>query len=187
MSIRAIETRYKDYRFRSRLEARWAVFFDALGVRYEYEKEGFELEDVGRYLPDFWLPDLRVWLEVKGGEPTWDEIRKAQELYYAADTTTQWGVAIGVGEPHYGELQVFCFDHNDSSGGENWWHGCHWYSDGQVTGIVTNNCSGSREYIPKTIYSIGVMPSNDPYLISQAARAARGARFEHEERWRNSA
>lgn len=30
--MKAIETRYKGYRFRSRLEARWAVFFDALGL-----------------------------------------------------------------------------------------------------------------------------------------------------------
>lgn len=183
MSIRAIETSFKGYRFRSRLEARYAVFLDALGVRYEYEKEGFELEDAGRYLPDFWLPDLHVWLEVKGQEPKWDEIRKAQELYYAAERTGEWAVAIGVGEPHYGDLRVFCFDHTESSGGENWWHGCQWYSDGQEAGIITNSCSGFREYLPNTIYSVGVMPSNDPHLIADAARAARGARFEHAERW----
>jgi hypothetical protein len=35
--------RYNGYRFRSRLEARWAVFFDELGVAYRYEPEGFEL------------------------------------------------------------------------------------------------------------------------------------------------
>ena len=52
-SIRPIETIYNGYRFRSRLEARWAVFFDALGVEYEYEPEGFELPNGGRYLPDF--------------------------------------------------------------------------------------------------------------------------------------
>lgn len=52
MHARAIETRYKGYRFRSRLEARWAVFFDALGLKWEYEPEGFELPS-GRYLPDF--------------------------------------------------------------------------------------------------------------------------------------
>ena len=34
--IKAIETYYKGYRFRSRLEARWAVFFDAACVEYEY-------------------------------------------------------------------------------------------------------------------------------------------------------
>lgn len=62
--LKAIETRYKGYRFRSRLEARWAVFFDALGVKWEYEPEGFELPS-GRYLPDFLLPDVDAWIEVK--------------------------------------------------------------------------------------------------------------------------
>lgn len=51
--IKAIETEYNGYKFRSRLEARWAVFFDALGVEYEYEPEGFELPSGKRYLPDF--------------------------------------------------------------------------------------------------------------------------------------
>lgn len=64
-AIKAIETKYKGYRFRSRLEARWAVFFDTLGVKWEYEKEGFELGAAGRYLPDFWLPKLEMWAEVK--------------------------------------------------------------------------------------------------------------------------
>lgn len=50
--MRAIETEYLGYRFRSRLEARWAVFFDSLGLDWQYEPEGFELES-GRYLPDF--------------------------------------------------------------------------------------------------------------------------------------
>lgn len=48
-----IETTWRGYRFRSRLEARWAVFFDALGLKWEYEPEGFELGDGMRYLPDF--------------------------------------------------------------------------------------------------------------------------------------
>jgi hypothetical protein len=42
-NIKAIETIYKGYRFRSRLEARWAVFFDALEIDWEYEKEGYVL------------------------------------------------------------------------------------------------------------------------------------------------
>lgn len=67
--IKAIETRYKGYRFRSRLEARWAVFFDTLGLSWEYEPEGFELPGVGRYLPDFKLLDTGsipdIWVEVK--------------------------------------------------------------------------------------------------------------------------
>lgn len=64
MDIRPIETRYKGYRFRSRLEARWAVFFDAIGLEYEYEAQGFELKS-GRYLPDFYIPILKKFVEVK--------------------------------------------------------------------------------------------------------------------------
>lgn len=52
-TIKPIETVYNGYRFRSRLEARWAVFFDALKVNYEYEPEGFELPSGNYYLPDF--------------------------------------------------------------------------------------------------------------------------------------
>ena len=64
--IKAIETVYKGFRFRSRLEARWAVFFDQFGLRWEYEREGYDLDGV-RYLPDFWLPELRMHVEVKPG------------------------------------------------------------------------------------------------------------------------
>jgi hypothetical protein len=64
MTIKAIETVWKGYRFRSRLEARWAVFFDALGLRWEYEPEGF-VTSAGWYLPDFYLPQMDLWVEVK--------------------------------------------------------------------------------------------------------------------------
>lgn len=61
----AIQTNYKGYRFRSRLEARWAVFFDAVGLDWKYEEQGYEV-DGHRYLPDFWLPASNAWAEVKG-------------------------------------------------------------------------------------------------------------------------
>lgn len=54
MTINPIETEYNGYRFRSRLEARWAVFFDALEIPYEYEAQGYTLDGVP-YLPDFTL------------------------------------------------------------------------------------------------------------------------------------
>lgn len=63
--IKPIETHYKGYRFRSRLEARWAVFLDALGIRYEYEIEGYDLGEAGWYLPDFWLPQQEIIVEIK--------------------------------------------------------------------------------------------------------------------------
>lgn len=60
-----IETKYADYKFRSRLEARWALYFDLCEVRWAYEAEGFTLSDGQRYLPDFWLPDYNQFVEVK--------------------------------------------------------------------------------------------------------------------------
>lgn len=78
--IKAIETKYQGYRFRSRLEARWAVFFDALEISWEYEKEGFVLGEVGYYLPDFWLPDINAWIEIKGQKASEQEIAKCRAL-----------------------------------------------------------------------------------------------------------
>lgn len=91
-TIKPIQTHYKGYHFRSRLEARWAVFFDALGLKWEYEPEGFDLGE-----GDFYLPDFKVkypgrdasevhheWFEVKGDltevtHAEWRKLLKFQE------------------------------------------------------------------------------------------------------------
>ena len=59
-------TRWNGIIYRSRLEARWAVFFDALNPRlpYEYEPEWFDTSH-GPYLPDFYLPTLNYFWIVK--------------------------------------------------------------------------------------------------------------------------
>lgn len=67
MSIAPLETRYAGCRFRSRLEARWAVFFNTLGIEWEYEPQGYTVgPDKRPYLPDFLLPELDAFVEVKG-------------------------------------------------------------------------------------------------------------------------
>lgn len=86
--IKAIETLYRGYRFRSRLEARWAVFFDVAKIKWRYEPEGFDLAKVRTpresanidaysplwYLPDFYLPKQDCWIEVKPEYPSPREI-----------------------------------------------------------------------------------------------------------------
>lgn len=74
-----LETPYHGCQFRSRTEARWAVFFDSLSIPWEYEKEGYDLDGVW-YLPDFWLPRQRCWFEVKGELYTDEEAAKAAGL-----------------------------------------------------------------------------------------------------------
>ena len=64
--MKAIETRYAGCRFRSRLEARWAVFFDSLNIEWKYEPEGYKILNGKYYLPDFYLPEKDIFVEVKG-------------------------------------------------------------------------------------------------------------------------
>lgn len=81
--LKPIETRYAGCRFRSRAEARWARFFDHLGIGWEYEPQGFDLPS-GPYLPDFLLAlGDGVWWEVKGPAPTPAERNLCWELFEA--------------------------------------------------------------------------------------------------------
>ena len=84
--MKPIETLYKGVKFRSRLEARHAVMFDALNIKWEYEIEGFQLPNGKWYLPDFFLPDVYlrnvdnsgVFFEVK---PSMQEAEKSTEIF----------------------------------------------------------------------------------------------------------
>jgi hypothetical protein len=95
MTIKAIETKYKGYRFRSRLEARWAVHFDALNVEWRYEPEGFNLgEPLGCYLPDFYLPKFNTWCEVKPEIPDNKSV-EAAKLRAVAKSQKARGMFLG--------------------------------------------------------------------------------------------
>lgn len=70
--LQALPAKYNGIQFRSRLEARWAIFFDYCGINWDYEPEGFNLGNEIYYLPDFLLHDLtgriegNLFVEVKG-------------------------------------------------------------------------------------------------------------------------
>ena len=72
--LKALPTTYRRVKFRSRLEARWAVFFDALDLHWEYEPQGFTLDNRKDKHPDScYCPDFLVrtpqnedmWIEIK--------------------------------------------------------------------------------------------------------------------------
>ncbi|MGW4888130.1 hypothetical protein [Streptomyces murinus] len=77
-SVDAVPTRYGDTTFRSRLEADWAATLDGNSIRWVYEPETITLDSGTLYLPDFWLPELGTWIEVKG--PGIPRTEKTQEL-----------------------------------------------------------------------------------------------------------
>lgn len=98
MTIAPLETRYAGCRFRSRLEARWAVLFDALRIPWQYEPQGYQIGEQ-TYLPDFYLPQSKTWVEVKGSE---EDFLERGTLYSAAasgglpGTDKTWGTDAGL-------------------------------------------------------------------------------------------
>lgn len=170
MNIKPIETVYRGYRFRSRLEARWAVFFDALGVKWEYEPAGYHLSDGSRYLPDFWLPGFHLpsgtYVEVK---PQGGDVSKARQ--FARDSGVP--VLLAVGAPSASvAMEVLFSDVN------------HATDDGILTVDVcfmSKYLPGGRnegEYRFFTSASLpGDLECDDQ--VHEAVLAARQARFEH--------
>lgn len=175
--IKAIETQYKGYRFRSRLEARWAVFFDTLGIEWEYEKEGFDLGALGQYLPDFWLKNVGVrgykkgmFAEIKGEEATDIEIEKLARL------SVEFGHAAmlhgGIGE--HPDLNEFL---------EVWWDERYNYPyhDLPMAFMKCEGCGDLKYEFPEYNYMTcdcsGKYNDFHPDIIN-AYNAARSARFE---------
>ena len=65
--MQPIETKYNGIVYRSRLEARWAMYFESLPCSFYYEPEGFNFGSVW-YLPDFQV----IFPVCKGLEGAWE-------------------------------------------------------------------------------------------------------------------
>jgi hypothetical protein len=77
--IKIIPTEFNGITYRSRTEARWAHFLTSLGVQFDYEPNGYDLEGEW-YLPDFYVHGWDCFIEVKGAYPTECERDKAALL-----------------------------------------------------------------------------------------------------------
>lgn len=156
-----IETQYRGYRFRSRLEARWAVVFDALGWEWTYEIEGYELRG-GRYLPDFHirLPEGMVrWWEIKPpreSQPPAAAVLELRWLDLVAATGQVLVVAHGMPESASHSWDVWTLEPVPAAGG----------ADG----------------IRVTVSGYGLAADRMYGAWDAALRAGRSARFEHDER-----
>lgn len=192
-----IETTYGGCRFRSRLEARWAVFFTRLGLDWEYESQGyraaFEVGPEGKrfaYLPDFHLPQLGLYVEVKPAMPDHVDPEGVKRWQFFAGTVAfEWD---------HGRTAMFCgaipdpdtVDHMGPPRAEHWyeqkivmladWHtawcscptGRHYDIQFQARGGRVH--CGCPRIQDDRVYFTG----NDPTILN-AYGAARSARFEH--------
>jgi len=64
--VDSIKTYYKGTYFRSRFEANTAYFFDTFSLSWLYEPISFLLPSGTHYWPDFYIPALSLWVEVRG-------------------------------------------------------------------------------------------------------------------------
>ncbi len=83
--LMAIPTEYKGRLYRSRTEARWAVFFDVAGIEVQYEPDGFVVGGIS-YIPDFFVPAWGLFIEVKPlASPSARDREKCQKLAEASE------------------------------------------------------------------------------------------------------
>lgn len=205
MPIKPIETIYNGYRFRSRLEARWAVFFSAAKIDYRYEMEGFDL-DGEYYLPDFYLPEFCLYVEIKpfnreivhhvGDGNEWE--KKCSKFRDLTDNA----ILLCYDDP-YAALyhRLFAFSHTDSSGGDDEFD-CIFtehddkpvlvtYSDVKDLSVCVNanmmksNRVGTSYKFTRDLYLLWDKATGEfnstSNAISLARIKARQARFEHGE------
>lgn len=157
--LTAIDTEYNGYYFRSRLEARYAVYLDALGWNYEYEPEGYKLNS-GNYLPDFYFPDINCFAEVKPKKLNELELRLCCELSEIIFKDSDGiNVILFEGQPDYKSFRAIV--------------------NGAIYGNVIPIKKGNKYY---PFYLCG-SPEFDKTIFSEEGKAlkkAREARFEFE-------
>lgn len=197
--MKPIETVYNGYRFRSRLEARWAVFFDALGVKYQYEPEGFDL-DGEWYLPDFYLNEFKLFVEIKPIPDCSKQYRGWTDTCAKFRDYADRAILLCFGDPYEESYHyLFAWDYGGDSGGS---------SDSFALFTVCNNvpvvstipmsadikivlsstsgiCSelvGTPYQLDGTYDKLWNYANNDHYtpdIVDIARLKARQARFEH--------
>jgi len=193
--LQAIQTSYAGHLFRSRLEARWAVFFDALKIRWEYEPEGFR-QPSGRY----YLPEFRLMVMTDGTyKPLWAEIKPIGgdqstlgELIAECEPGTRGVMLHDIPDPRRVAKGNDYYDYDGlhrwerfregngwpRSGCDNYYQFCICPScgkagfefEGRSARIGCGCCDGDRSHT-----------GDDPRIVAAFA-AARSARFEHEAR-----
>jgi hypothetical protein len=144
----AIPTVYAGVQFRSRLEARWAAFFDLL--RWPWDYEPIDLEG---YIPDFLIRAREPFIvEVKGrSEEISGARRKIMRSGWEGDAliVTDHLPTEGSGPPRLGAVAggpcrlVWCVSCKNLRGDEprpSWWEGE--YVGGAALGLI--ECSGGN-------------------------------------------
>lgn len=124
-------TTYKGVDFRSLTEARFALVLDELQIPYQYESITFNRPGGSRYMPDFFLPDQQLMIEIKPAYPLVEEEQKCEEMSAAGfRIVCMYGERIGVLPLGY-EQKKRNYAHKDGM------RGIAWHRGEKLGGVVT--------------------------------------------------
>lgn len=163
MGMKAIPTDWGGWLFRSRLEARWAIFFTALALPFVYEPEGYDLGAAGWYLPDFWLPLVSMWAEVKPQPFDETERHRCAELARQSGFPCLLLVGVPAIRPYWAVLPT-----------------------GELVDYAISNYHSCPQHEHRFFASLGFDEQDERFAImfgdmEEAAKAAKAVRFEHGE------
>lgn len=145
--IQPLPSHYDGTLFRSRLEARWAYFFDLIKLAWDYEPEGFALP-AGNYCPDFFLPEWKLFVELKPTQEAVDAIAEKLQQLASATGCAVMGIA---GPPSPKSQRIFA-----PSGKE--------HVGGIITGYAVQKGWGSPYYASD---DMGELWSDPEYLVAR--------------------
>jgi len=184
MIPKAIQTQYRGNNYRSRLEARWAVFFHIAKIETIYEGEGYQTS-YGRYLPDFYLPEMKLFIDVKGGgNPDPHVLQKLRECCKddQRGAVLEQIPLVQNGTIDLDDQEVFKIYHNCAfpDGGED---GLYLFCKCPCCGTNGFEFNGRSDRIECTCHNGGFDVQKDynyedPILLN-AYKVAKSARFEH--------
>lgn len=114
----AQRTEYRGITFRSKLESRWAVFFDKLNISWEYEPKTFEFvceTEKKKYIPDFLINDgkRKYFVEVKSEYTYYENENDVHLKISLLNHFCTIPLILLIGSPNYKNFKMIFYDNQE--------------------------------------------------------------------------
>lgn len=110
-----IPTMYNGLLYRTRLAAQWALFFDLLGIEYEYDPQCVRISDNMCGSFDFYVKTLRTYFDAR---PLFGKfVSHEGEFPMCFESGCDFASIIALGSPQDNAMRISCYDVNDGSAG----------------------------------------------------------------------
>jgi hypothetical protein len=166
---------------------------DHAGVEWQYEPEGFKLDGLW-YLPDFYLPRLKVWLEIKHDLKEWDPdyIPVVDKAFRLNRHTGLPALILEDVPEHQNKVQTWAWGYTNECADPGEYYSFAWTSCLRCKRTGLGNfgeffVKDAPDDHPDPFVEMALMPCGHHAYgtlprVLEALQRARAARFEHGER-----